>query len=158
MFVLWFFLNPETEGESWLVSLINISIQVLKRFLKISMHLENYNEISVNLYCLESRRLHYWENEKNLEKKILQRFNLDLSFFLWFTNSILVFLHNTACTVWFCLSHECFRSKRGDGEAPLAPLVCRVVELLTGKKQSKYGSKKAIYSFTEVQLMVILVD
>lgn len=33
------------------------------------MHLENYNEISVNLYFLESQRLHFWEHEKNLEKK-----------------------------------------------------------------------------------------
>lgn len=45
------------------------------------------------------------------------------------------------------------------GEDPIIPLVCRVVELLTWKKQGKYGSKeKATYSFTEVQLMVILVD
>lgn len=32
------------------------------------MDLENYKEMGVNLY-LESERMHFWEDEKNLEKR-----------------------------------------------------------------------------------------
>lgn len=32
------------------------------------MDLENYKEVGVNLYFLESERMHFWEHVKNLGK------------------------------------------------------------------------------------------
>lgn len=50
-------LSPAIQGATWLVQLLNISIQVLKRFKNILMHFENYVELGVNLCFLKSHRL-----------------------------------------------------------------------------------------------------